>query len=109
MEMEITIDNIKDIKKNRIHKGYIALFYSNSCGHCVHFMPIWETLKKKLSKEYHFLELEYSNMQKLDKDFIFVIYILVRTVQYSKLQYSTVQYSRVEYSIVQYRIGYSII
>ena len=67
--MEITIDNIKDIKKNRIHKGYIALFYSNSCGHCVHFMPIWETLKKKLSKEYQFLELEYSNMQKLDKDY----------------------------------------
>jgi len=69
MELEITIDNIQDIKKKRLLNGYIALFYSHNCGHCVSFIPTWKSLKKKLSKEYQFIELEHQNMQKLTKDF----------------------------------------
>ena len=69
MEIEITIDNYSKIKKNRSNKGYIALFYSHHCGHCVSFIPLWNLLKKTLSKEYQFIELENANMQKLNKDY----------------------------------------
>ena len=68
MELEITIDNIQDIKKKRLETGYVALFYSHNCGHCVSFMPTWKLLKKKLSKQYQFVELEYEGMQKLKKE-----------------------------------------
>jgi thiol-disulfide isomerase/thioredoxin len=78
MEIEITIDNYSKIKRNRSNKGYIALFYSNHCGHCVSFIPIWNTLKKNLSKEYQFVELENENMQKLNKEY---------NIRFSKVKY----------------------
>jgi thiol-disulfide isomerase/thioredoxin len=78
MEIEITIDNYSKIKRNRSNKGYIALFYSNHCGHCVSFIPLWNLLKHKLSKQYQFIELENDNMQKLNKDY---------NISFSKVKY----------------------
>ena len=69
MDIEITIDNIQDIKKKRLEKGYVALFYSHNCGHCVNFIPTWKSLKKHLSKEYQFIELEQKGMQKMKEDY----------------------------------------
>jgi thiol-disulfide isomerase/thioredoxin len=78
MEIEITIDNYSKIKKNRSEKGYIALFYSHNCGHCVSFIPLWKKLKKNLSNQYQFIELENDNMQKLNKDY---------NISFSKVKY----------------------
>jgi len=78
MEIEITIDNYSKIKRNRSNKGYIALFYSNHCGHCVSFIHLWNKLKHKLSKQYQFIELENDNMQKLNKDY---------NISFSKVKY----------------------
>lgn len=78
LELEITIDNIKKIKKNRLNKGYVALFHSHHCGHCISFMPIWKKLIKSLSKEYQFHELEQEGMQKLKNDY---------NITFSKVKY----------------------
>lgn len=78
MEIEITIDNIQDIKKKRLEKGYVALFYSHNCGHCVHFIPIWKLLKKHLSNQYQFIELEQKDMQKMKEDY---------NITFSKIKY----------------------
>jgi len=78
MEIEITIDNYSKIKRNRSEKGYIALFYSHNCGHCVSFIPIWKKLKKNLSNQYQFIELENENMQKLNKEY---------NISFSKVKY----------------------
>ena len=55
MELEITIDNIQDIKKKRLETGYVALFYSHNCGHCVSFMPTWKLLKKNYQNNINLL------------------------------------------------------
>lgn len=78
IEFEITIDNIRDIKKSRLEKGYVALFHSHNCGHCVHFIPVWNLLKKKLSDKYKFIEIEYTNMQKIKNQY---------NITFSKVKY----------------------
>lgn len=69
LELEITIDNISNIKKNRMKKGYVALFHSHHCGHCISFMPTWKKLIKSLSNQYQFHELEQEGMQKMKNDY----------------------------------------
>ena len=78
MELEITINNIQDIKRMRIQKGYIALFHSHNCGHCVFFMKTWISLKRELSDKYQFVELEYGKMQYLTKNY---------NIKFSKVKY----------------------
>lgn len=78
MELEITINNIQDIKRMRIQKGYIALFHSHNCGHCISFMKTWISLKRELSDKYQFVELEYEKMQYLTKNY---------NIKFSKVKY----------------------
>lgn len=78
IEFEITIDNIRDIKKSRLEKGYVALFHSHNCGHCVNFIPVWNSLKKKLSNKYKFIEIESVNMQQMNNEY---------NITFSKVKY----------------------
>ena len=68
MGFELTIDNINKIKKKRMNEGYVILFYSNHCGHCIHFLPVWKQLKINYSKEYNFIDLEQKQMQQLKEE-----------------------------------------
>jgi hypothetical protein len=52
----------------------IGLVYSDSCIHCVHLKPVWKKMKAIIDKKVkagryqkpYYLEVEHSNIQKLD-------------------------------------------
>jgi len=60
--------HIKDLKKDLTHKGGIILYHWNSCGHCRHFMPIWDQVTSFL-RNYPSYKIEYDYMSQAPRYF----------------------------------------
>ena len=75
MFSDTTIHQNRTVKPLKNKPVVIGLIHSNSCIHCIHLKPVWQDMKAKINKKVkrghyrkpYYLEVEHSNMQKLDK------------------------------------------